>query len=276
MSTVESVHQTDHYLRELDEQPVRRFHLRTVFITGMGFSTDAYDLFIIGTVTTMLGSVWHIQSSQISLLNSASLLSAALGSLIFGWLMDRYGRRNMYGVEAAILTMGALMSAFAPNFGWLLAARFLLGIDVGGDYPASAVIISEFANRPNRGRLVASVFAMQGVGLVAGPLVAILVLLSGVHEAIAWRLLLGLGAIPAVTAFYLRRSLPETPRFTLHAAAAKASRAKLRDRIYGRRLLGVELAWFLVDISFYGNEMSSHIIISDIFHGTGVLRSTEI
>jgi len=67
---------------------------------------------------------------------------------------DIFGRRRVYGYEVLILAAGALASAFAPNFGWLLVSRIVLGIGVGGDYPVSATIMSEYSGKRSRGRMV--------------------------------------------------------------------------------------------------------------------------
>ena len=71
----------NHVLRELDEQKVGKSHWRMILTAGMGFFTDAYDLFIIGVVTALLSPIWHLSTAQISLLNGASLASAALGAI---------------------------------------------------------------------------------------------------------------------------------------------------------------------------------------------------
>ena len=68
-------------LRELDESPLSGFHVKTVITAGMGFFTDAYDLFIIGVVSTILRPLWHLDALAISLLSSTALLSAALGAV---------------------------------------------------------------------------------------------------------------------------------------------------------------------------------------------------
>src|ERR1022692_770692 len=73
--------------------------------------------------------------------------------------------------------------------------------------------MSEYSNRNDRGRLVGLVFSMQALGLVVGPLVALALLGAGVGDSIAWRLLLGFGAIPAAAVVYLRTKMPESPRF---------------------------------------------------------------
>ncbi len=291
--------------RSLDEAEVGRKHWLTVFTAGMGFFTDAYDLFIIGTVTVLLTPIFHLSTNQISLLNSASLLASVAGALTFGKLMDRLGRKRMYGLEVTILVVGAILTAFAWNFTSLFLFRLVVGYGVGGDYATSAVITSEYAAKRSRGRLVGSVFAMQGLGLLAGPAVASIFLASGVPNGIAWRLMLALGAIPAASVIYLRRKIRETPRYTLSvqgdaattaktvewvtgqqpatngdgpaAGAASAgttadapvvvrpyatgARAKLTSKPFLLRLIGTAGSWFLMDIAFYGNSVSSPLIL---------------
>jgi PHS family inorganic phosphate transporter-like MFS transporter len=279
--------------RPLDEAEVGRRHWLTVFTAGMGFFTDAYDLFIIGTVTVLLTPIFHLSTNEISLLNSASLLASIAGALTFGKLMDRLGRKRMYGAEVSILVAGALLTAFAWNFASLFAFRLIVGYGVGGDYATSAVITAEYANKRSRGRLVGSVFAMQGLGLLAGPAIAAIFLGAGVPNDLAWRLMLGLGALPAASVIYLRRKIQETPRYTLSvkgdvAAAATAvawvtgqqpittpngsrptarpapvcaPRARLTSKPFLLRLIGTAGSWFLMDIAFYGNSVSSPLIL---------------
>ncbi len=202
--------------RVLDEASISRKHWVTVITAGMGFFTDAYDLFIIGTVTAILTPLWHLSTGQLSLLNSISLLSSVFGAIVFGRLMDQLGRKAMYGVEVSLLVLGAVASAFSQSFTELLIFRIIVGIGVGGDYATSAVITSEYANKRDRGRLIGTVFAMQGFGLLAGPLFASILLSTGVSHAIAWRVMLGFGAVPAASVVYLRRKIKETPRFAMH------------------------------------------------------------
>src|ERR1700733_2935736 len=185
---------------------------RALLVSGVGFFTDAYDLFVIGIVSPLLKTQWHLGTGQLALLNAVMLGAAFLGALAFGRLADVIGRTRGYWMSAAIMVLAAVGSALSPSLAVLIAFRFLLGFGVGGDYPVSAVLMSEYAHHSNRGRMIGLVFCAQAVGLIIGPLVALALLGSGAGPSVTWRLLLGLGAIPAAIAVWLRRTTPEPPR----------------------------------------------------------------
>lgn len=284
-------------LHHLDEVDVSAFHWRMVFTAGMGFFTDAYDLFVIGVVTAILAPIWHLSTAQLALLNGASLIAAAVGAVGFGALSDKFGRKRMYGFEVLILFVGAILSAASPSFVWLLISRILVGLGIGGDYPTSAVVASEHANRKNRGYLVLLVFAMQALGLIVGPILASLLLASGLSHAITWRLLLGLGAVPAASVFYLRRKIQETPHYLLSKRSpnevsrvvsdltgkpAEApvipsfKKQSLLSKKWLKCMVATAGSWFLMDIALYGNGISSVQIIKTLQPDTTVLTHTLI
>lgn len=291
-------------LTALDNSTLSGFHWRTMITSGMGFFTDAYDLFIIGVVLAILTPLWHLNSLEISLLGSTSLIAAALGSLIFGRLADHLGRKFVYGYELIVLAIGAIASALSPNVIFLLVFRFILGIGIGGDYPVSATLMSEYANRKDRGKLITLVFSMQGLGLIVGPMVAIILLAAGLNHDLTWRIMLALGALPALGTFYLRRHIAETPRFALavqgnieeatrtvalvtknqqngytpssiQAASSGTLATTLRKPAKSwlylftrprlmRWLIGTAGAWFLLDFAYYGTTISSPLVLKQL------------
>ncbi len=288
-------------LDSLDDSKISRFQIKIMFVSGMGFFTDAYDLFVIGIVVYLLKSQWHLSTSQVSLLNSITLLASAVGALIFGRIADILGRKRIYGYEVLILAIGAIASAFAPNYTFLLICRAVLGIGIGGDYPVSATIMSEYAGKKTRGRMVGAVFANQAAGLIVGPLIASIFLASGLSDNLTWRLLLGIGAIPGLAVFYLRRQIHETPRFAMAGGATEEAEAAVaaatdtgpgfsagkapakpigeskarvpqtalegfRILATSRRMLlwliGASGAWLLLDFCYYGNTISTPEILA--------------
>jgi len=275
-------------IAELDEASLSRFHLRAVLVSGMGFFTDAYDLFVIGIASTLIAKQWHLGSASLALLNSTMLAAAFLGALVFGRFADVVGRKRVYWLVAAIMIAGALGSALSPSFWVLIGFRFLLGFGVGGDYPVSAVLMSEYANRKDRGKLVGMVFGTQALGLIVGPLIALALLGAGTSSEVAWRTMLALGAAPAAAVVYLRRTMPESPRYQLQVqgqaerAASRMSdftggqisangsggqrqrmglRAFLTDRRWLVMLAGTAGTWFLLDYAYYGNTISTPQIL---------------
>lgn len=282
----------------LNEAPLGLFHLRAVLTAGMGFFTDAYDLFIIGAALVLIKAEWHPSTAMIGLLGSTALIAAFLGAFVFGRLADVFGRKSIYGLEAAIMAIGAVLSAFAPSVLWLLIFRFVMGLGIGGDYPMSAVLMSEFANTKDRGKLVSLVFSMQALGLITGPIVALTLLASGINPDLAWRIMLGVGAIPATAVILLRRRMPESPRFLAQVRGAdKQAAAGLKsfagDEVatpdekeptkrlslgamlsqgrYWRLLLGTAGGWALFDYAYYGNSISLPLVIKSVApHATDI------
>jgi MFS transporter, PHS family, inorganic phosphate transporter len=276
-------------IAELDEASLSRFHLRAVLASGMGFFTDAYDLFVIGVASALITKDWNLSPGHLALLNSTMLFAAFLGALVFGRFADLIGRKHVYWLVAAITIAGVLGSALAPSFWVLIAFRFVLGFGVGGDYPVSAVMVSEYANRKDRGKLVGMVFGTQALGLIIGPLIALALLSAGLGDDAAWRILLGLGALPAAAVIYLRMKMPESPRYQIQVqgqAPQAASRipgfaggqvsgngsggqreqtglrAFLTDRRWLILLAGTAGTWFLLDYAYYGNTISTPQILS--------------
>jgi MFS transporter, PHS family, inorganic phosphate transporter len=290
-------------LAVMDEARLSRFHLRAVVVSGMGFFTDAYDLFVIGIAATLIKQEWHLGSSRLALLNAAMLGAAFLGALVFGRFADLFGRKRVYWMVAAIMVVGALGSALSPSYWVLIAFRLLLGFGVGGDYPVSAVLMSEYANRKDRGKLVGLVFSTQALGLIVGPLIALALLGAGSGSDVAWRTMLGLGALPAAAVVYLRSRMPESPRYQIQVQGRRhetlseisafsggavngRSTARLRhtmglrsfltNRRYLVLLAGTAGTWFLLDYAYYGNTISTPEIIKLISPGSSTMTAIAI
>ncbi|MGN6677452.1 MAG: MFS transporter [Streptosporangiaceae bacterium] len=287
----------------LDKAALSKFHLRAAVVSGMGFFTDAYDLFVIGVASSLIKLDWNLDTGHLALLNATMLGAAFLGALVFGRVADLLGRKRVYWLVAAIMAVAAIGSALAPSFWVLIGFRFLLGFGVGGDYPVSAVLMSEYSNSRDRGRLVGLVFSTQALGLIVGPLIALGLLGAGTSTDLTWRLLLGLGAVPAAAVIYLRRTMPESPRFQaqvlgqgaeaeaqMHEMTRGAVRGsgdtvapqlmRLRAFLTDRRLLvtlaGTAGCWFLLDYAYYGNTISTPQIIELISPSASTMTTIAI
>uniref|UniRef100_D8Q5L8 Major facilitator superfamily (MFS) profile domain-containing protein n=1 Tax=Schizophyllum commune (strain H4-8 / FGSC 9210) TaxID=578458 RepID=D8Q5L8_SCHCM len=223
-------------LADVDNAKFSWFHVKVAMVAGVGFFTDAYDIFAINIASKMLGYVYGsraLNSDQDLGIKVATPCGTFFGQLLFGYLADHLGRKRMYGVELMIIiiaTFAQALSGHAPAvgiIGALVVWRFIMGVGIGGDYPLSAVISSEFASTKIRGRLMTAVFAFQGWGNFCAALVALIVTAAYKdsilgdntatmdHVDYCWRILIGLGCVPGCVALYFRLTIPETPRYTM-------------------------------------------------------------
>ncbi|KAF2760691.1 phosphate permease [Pseudovirgaria hyperparasitica] len=234
-------------LAEVDKAPFGWYHVRAIVVAGIGFFTDAYDIFAINLVTQMLGVVyWHnatsgpgtIPTNADTAIKVATSAGTVVGQVGFGILADIVGRKKMYGLELILIIFATVAQALSSAsraisvVGIIIFWRVLMGIGIGGDYPLSSVITSEFATTKWRGAMMGSVFAMQGIGQFTAAIISLIVtvgfkqsLLSATSVATCdgvcglavdkmWRVVIGFGAVPGCIALYYRLTIPETPRYT--------------------------------------------------------------
>ncbi|KAI9707041.1 MAG: Inorganic phosphate transporter pho84 [Candelina mexicana] len=259
-------------LAEIDKAPFGWYHVRAIVVAGVGFFTDAYDIFAINLVTSMLGVVyWHdaktktgtIPANADTAIKVATSGGTVIGQLGFGYLADVVGRKRMYGLELILIifaTLAQSLSSDSPGIsivGILIFWRVLMGIGIGGDYPLSSIITSEFATTKWRGAMMGSVFAMQGIGQFAAAIVALITAVGFKHSLLTsktvgacggvcglavdkmWRVVIGFGAVPGCIALYYRLTIPETPRYTFDVArdvekAGEDTKAYIQGRAEGK------------------------------------------
>jgi PHS family inorganic phosphate transporter-like MFS transporter len=207
-----------------------------VVVSGAGFIADAYDLFVINVVKNILkqlysGPTYGDLDLRIASIANAALIGAVLGQLFFGLAADALGRRVIFISTAVLVILGSLVSALCTDlpgfdvYSQLMLCRGLLGFGIGGEYPLSATVSSEGTTTAQRGRAVAAVFSMQGIGNVLASVVVLICLKSGVPLDLAWRLSLGAGALPGLCTVYFRVKLEESEHYKNLSAAVAAVEA---------------------------------------------------
>jgi SP family arabinose:H+ symporter-like MFS transporter len=202
-------------LAELDSQVTTSFYWYLAVLACIGGFLFGYDTAVIGSV---LGFLPYTLSSFVTgYLVAGASIGAAVGALAAGPFTDRFGRKSLLIVDALIYAVGALLSAATVNVAVLVASRTLIGLAVGADSAIATAYIAEFAPRSRRGSLMIMQQWMITVGILVSYLIALFIfkVAPGSATNVDWRIILGLGAIPALVALALRTRMPESPRWLM-------------------------------------------------------------
>jgi sugar porter (SP) family MFS transporter len=202
-------------LSALDGQKSTAFLFRLTLLATLGGFLFGYDTSNIGSALNFVP--YNLKGLAEGYLVSGASLGAAAGAIMAGPLADRFGRKVILVVDAGIYAVGSILSAVTPDAAVLLIARTLIGIAIGADSAIATAYIAEYAPKDRRGSLSLLQQWMITVGILVAYLIAILIFGVWPNSAasVGWRLILGLGAVPALLGLALRTSMPESPRWLL-------------------------------------------------------------
>ena len=202
-------------LEDLDSRIPTNFYWYLAVLACIGGFLFGYDTSNIGSALAFIP--YHLSSFATGYLVAGASLGAAAGALVAGPLTDHFGRKALLISDAAIYAIGSILSAVTINAGMLLASRTLIGLAIGADSAIATAYIAEFAPRSRRGQLSIIQQWMITVGILVSYLVAVVILklAPGSAGGADWRLILGLGGVPALIAVALRSHMPESPRWLM-------------------------------------------------------------
>ena len=192
----------------LDRLPIGPFHRRIMLLIGIGMFFDGFDIYLAGTVLGVTLKTGFSTLPQNAVFISATFVGMMLGSFATGFLGDRYGRRFTYQFNLLMFGLASLAAAVAPNMTMLIACRFVMGVGLGAENVVGYATMTEFVTARSRGKWL----GFTTVCVVTGLPVALL-LASLVVPQFGWRAMFVLGGIGALIVWYLRKKLPESPRW---------------------------------------------------------------
>ncbi len=194
----------------LDRLPFTGKHGRLLFGSGVGWALDAMDVGLISFVIAALIEQQIVTTGQASWIASIGFIGMAVGATLGGLIADRIGRRQVFALTLIIYGLATGASALASGAAMLMVLRFFVGLGLGAELPVASTLVSEFAPRHIRGRLVVWLEAFWAVGWILAALIGTFVVASGEN---GWRWALALGMVPAAYAIVVRLGLPESVRF---------------------------------------------------------------
>ncbi len=212
----------------LDRLQWGRFHALVIAALGITWILDGLEVTLAGSVSGALKAspALRLDDAEIGLSASLYVAGAVSGAVFFGWLTDRYGRRRLFSVTLGLYLLATAATAFSTDFRSFALFRMLTGAGIGGEYAAINSAIQELIPARYRGRTDLIVNGSFWIGAALGAGGAVVLLQPGLFAPdLGWRLAFGIGASLGVVILWLRRFIPESPRWLMtHGRLAEAER----------------------------------------------------
>ena len=261
----------------LDRLPFTRKHGKLLVGSGVGWALDAMDVGLISFVMAALAAQWKLDSTTLSVIGSIGFVGMAIGASIGGLLADRIGRRQVFALTLLVYGVATGASALVTSVAMLIVLRFIVGLGLGAELPVASTLVSEYAPKVIRGRVVVALEAFWAIGWIMAALIGYLVVPTNEN---GWRWALAVGVLPTVYAAAIRWGLPESVRFLESrgrtdeaekavrgfeqaagvepvpspqaAPAAATATDSIWSPAYRARTAALWAVWFCINLSYYG------------------------
>ena len=264
----------------IEQIGVGRFQWRLLFVNGLVWAADAMEVLLAGFVLPAITRLWALTPTQAGLISTVTFAGMFIGAWAWGIIADRAGRRAVFVWTVLLGAVFSLLAALSPNLMVLLITRFLTGLAIGGTLPVDYAVMSEFLPARQRGRFLVYLESFWSLGTIVVALLAWLLIPR--FPADGWRWLLVVSALPGVLGFWIRRNVPESPRYLLvsgreaearrvleqvagdngktinvgplqaEARSGKSSTAAIWSGALISRTLLLSIVWFGLSLGYYG------------------------
>lgn len=225
----------------MDRLPWTRFHWSVVVGLGVSWILDGLEIQIVSNAgfKADLG----LSNQDVASLGSIYLVGQVVGALVFGRLSDRLGRRKLFILTLAIYLIGSGVAGLAQDFWFLAVFRFVAGLGIGGEYAAINSAIDELIPAKYRGHVDIAINGTYWGGAALGAAANIYLLdTANFSESIGWRIGFFLGPVLGIAIIFLRRHIPESPRWLMtHGKEQEAEDTVARIEAEVERESGKEL-----------------------------------
>ncbi len=219
---------------------------KALFAAQLGWMLDAMDFLLFTFALRAIQKEFALSSATMGLLTSVALIASAIGGIAFGRLADRIGRVAAMSISILCYSLATGGLAFSTTVGQLLFWRALVGIGMGGEWSCGSVLVAESWPAEHRAKAVAMMQSAWAIGALAAAGLSALIL-----EPYGWRRLFIIGALPAVFAFFVRRSVEE-PDIWKNSRNTRTNRPRPALRTYARRIILGSLLSSCVLVAYWG------------------------
>jgi putative MFS transporter len=208
--------------RAIDNTPLNNALKFIIAVAAAGFLFDSFDITIVGYALPKIRQEFSLSPTQVGLVGSSALAGMGVGSWCWGWVADRWGRRVVFASTVLMFSLFTGVAGLAGSLGFLIGARFLTGLGLGGMVPIDQALVTEYAPARIRGRVAAMLPLCWPMGYFTAAGMALLLV-----PQVGWRWLFAIGVLPALLSFAIRRRVPESPRWLASQGRHEEARQSL-------------------------------------------------
>jgi len=221
--------------------------LKLLMVIGTAWLFDAADVALLSFIMPLLKKEWTLTDSQIGLVSSITTVGMMIGALLFGYLADKFGKKNIIIVTLLIFSISNLVLALTMDLPQFLIVRFITGIGLGGELPVASTIIADAFSGHKRSRMLILVDSFWAIGWILASLMAFLFM-----PLYGWRPTVIITSLMALYTLVIRRHLPEQTNTKNTKLNLKVALGQIFSPEYRRATICLSILWFVIMFAYYG------------------------
>lgn len=223
-----------------------RSGLKLLMIIGTAWLFDAADVALLSFIMPLLKKEWFLTDGQIGLVSSITTVGMMIGAILFGYLADKFGKKNIIIITLLLFSISNLVLALTQNLPQFLLVRFLTGIGLGGELPVATTIIADSFSGHRRSRMLILVDSFWAIGWIVASLLAFLFM-----PLYGWRPTVIITSVMALYTLVIRRHLPEQTNIKNEKLNLRVAMNQIWSKDFRRATLCLSILWFVIMFAYY-------------------------
>ncbi|WP_404327973.1 MFS transporter [Companilactobacillus paralimentarius] len=216
-------------------------------VIGTAWLFDAADVALLSFIMPLIKKEWFLNDNQIGLVSSITTVGMMFGAILFGYLADKFGKKNIIVITLLIFSVSNLVLALTTNVEQFMFVRFITGIGLGGELPVTTTIIADSFSGHRRSKMLILVDSFWAIGWILASLLAFLFM-----PLYGWRFTVIATSIMALYTLVIRRHLPEQTNIKNKRLNLRIALNQIWSKKYRRATVCLSLLWFIIMFTYYG------------------------
>lgn len=221
--------------------------LKLLMVIGTAWLFDAADVALLSFIMPLLKKEMLLTDGQVGLVSSITTVGMIIGAILFGYLADKFGKKNIIIITLLLFSISNLALALTQNLPQFLLVRFITGIGLGGELPVATTIIADSFSGHRRSKMLILVDSFWAIGWILASLLAFLFM-----PVYGWRPTVIITSVMALYTLVIRRHLPEQTNVKNDKLNLKVAFGQIWSKDFRRATICLSILWFIIMFTYYG------------------------